>query len=219
MNLIILGPQGSGKGTQAGLLSQKFNLVHIDMGLALRHAARKKTELGKKINRIINNKKELVPDEIAGKVLAEELKKISKSRGIILDGAPRRKNQIGLVEKIFSQSRRKIDKIIYVNISDRESVKRIFRRYECPNCFARFVLGKDIQSAKSKCPACGERIKKRMDDTPRGIRKRLGIFRKETLPVISHYAKEKKVLEVDGRKEIDKVFKEIVARLAGRDNK
>lgn len=219
MNLIILGPQGSGKGTQAGLLSQKFNLVHIDMGLALRHAAQKKTALGKKINRIINNKKELVSDEIAGKVLNEELKNIPKSRGIILDGAPRRKNQIDLVEKTFSQFGRKIDKVIYVNIPDRESVRRIFRRYECPNCFARFVLGKDIKSAKSECPACGERIKKRMDDTPQGIRKRLDIFREETLPVISHYAKEKKVLEVDGRKEIDDVFKEMVTHLAGRNNK
>jgi adenylate kinase len=210
MNLIILGPQGSGKGTQAMLIAKKLNLIHIDVGLALRQAARRKTKFGFKLDRIINKNKELVSDEIVRAVLSRDLKQISNKKGVILDGAPRRKDQIMEIEELLVDFGRKLGRIIYVKINQKESIQRISRRYNCSRCFRRYVLGKEIQSTKEKCPKCGGKVVRRVDDTPEGIKKRLSIFRKETLPVINHFKKVGLLLEVDGMKKTDLVFKDIL---------
>ncbi len=213
MNLVILGPQGSGKGTQATLLAKKFNLVHIDVGLALRQAAKHKTKFGIRLDRIINKNKDLVPSEIVRAVLTRDLKQISSKKGVILDGAPRRKDQIMEIEEILGSFERKIDKVIYVKISQKEAVKRISKRYNCLRCFWRYVLGKEIISVKEKCKKCGGKIVRRTDDTPEGIKKRLSIFRKETIPVIKHFKKTGLLLEVDGMKKTEAVFKSIMDEL------
>ncbi len=213
MNLIILGPPGSGKGTQAEFLAEKFNLFHIDIGLALRQTAKGKTALGKKVAHVINAKHELVSDEIVFSVLSEELKKIPFQSGIILDGAPRRVDQIDEIEKAFSKIGRKINKVIYLKISDRESVKRISRRYQCSRCLARFVLGKDIKNPRYGCPVCAGKVQRREDDTPAGIKKRLKIYRSETTPVIRYFRKKRILLEINGGKEIDEIFKTLAKKL------
>lgn len=215
MNLIILGPPGSGKGTQADFLAKKYNLAHIDMGLALRQTAKEKTALGEKIAHIINAKRELVFDRIVFSVLNKELKKVPSRRGIILDGAPRRVDQIDEIEKAFKKISRKINRVIYLKISDRESVKRISRRYQCSRCFARFVLGKDIKNPRYGCPVCAGKIKRREDDTPAGIRKRLAVYRRETTPVIRYFRKKKMLLEINGEKKIGEIFKTLAKKLDG----
>ncbi|MCX6765696.1 MAG: nucleoside monophosphate kinase [Candidatus Moranbacteria bacterium] len=213
MNLIILGPPGSGKGTQAAFLVKKFNLVHIDIGLALRQTAKDKTVLGKRVNKTINAKQELVPDEIIFHVLKKELKKVPSRRGIILDGAPRRVGQIDDVEKALNYYHRVIDRVIYLNISSHESVRRISRRYQCSRCFARFVLGKDIKNPRYGCPVCQGEVQRRLDDTPRGIRKRLAVFHKETSPVISYFRRKGILVEAKGEKAVDEIFKFITKKL------
>jgi len=213
MNLIILGPPGSGKGTQAEFLVEKFKLVHIDIGLALRQTAKKKTALGKKISRIMNAKHGLVPDDVIFSVLKKEFNKVPKRGGIILDGAPRKLDQVDEVEESFNNANRSIDKVIYLNISPRESIRRIGRRYQCSRCFARFVLGEDIKNSRYGCPKCGGKVQQRKDDTPGGIRKRLAVFKKETAPVIEYFCKKKILLEIDGEKPVDKIFGMIVKKL------
>lgn len=215
MNIIILGPPGSGKGTQADFLAKKYNLAHIDMGLALRQTAKEKTALGKKIAHIINTKRELVSDKIVFSVLNKELKEVPSQRGIILDGAPRRVDQIDEVEKAFKKISRKINRVIYLKISDRESVKRIFRRYQCSRCFARFVLGKDIKNPRYGCPVCAGKIQRRKDDTSAGIRKRLAVYRYETTPAIRYFRKKKMLLEINGEKKIGEIFKTLAKKLDG----
>lgn len=210
MNLVILGPQGSGKGTQARLLEKKFKLVHIDMGLLLRLEALKKTALGKKIYELVYKKKVLLPDSIMEKVLAGKLKSISKNKGVVLDGSPRRVDQINMVEQALLESGRKLDKVIYIKVPEYESIKRISRRYHCYHCSRHYVLGEDIKSIKEKCFSCGGKIVRRKDDTARGVRKRLSIFRKETLPVIKYYKNKKKVVEVGGMGKIKEVSKKII---------
>lgn len=210
MNLVILGPQGSGKGTQASLLEKKFNLVHIDMGLLLRLEALKKTVLGKKIYEIVYKKKELLPDAIMEKVLAGKLKSIPKNKGVVLDGSPRRTDQIKMVEDALLESGRKLDKVIYIKVPENESIKRISHRYHCYHCSRHYILGEDIKSTKEQCFSCGGKIVRRKDDTAEGVKKRLSIFRKETLPVIKHYKKEKKVVEVNGMGKIEEVSQKII---------
>jgi adenylate kinase len=213
MNFIILGPQGSGKGTQAELLSKKFKLAHVEMGGILREIAMQKTALGKKVNEIINKKKELVPDEVVRKALGHKLKSISKNKGIIFDGIPRKTTQIKLIESILKDIGRSVDKVIFVKISGKESIKRISKRFHCEKCKKSLILGKNIQSSKSKCPLCGGIVSQRTDDTVAGVRKRLAIFKKETLPVISFYRRKKILVEINGEKPIRDIFKQILKKI------
>lgn len=216
MNLIILGPPGSGKGTQAEFLAEKFNLSHIDIGLALRQTAKEKTALGESISHVINKKRELVPDKIIFSVLRKKFNEIPPRRGIVLDGAPRRVDQIDEVENAFKRIKRKIDKVIYLKISPRESIERISKRYQCSRCFARFVLGKDIKSPRYGCPVCAGKVQRRKDDTPAGIRKRLAVYRRETTPVMEYFRKKKLLLEINGEKKIDEIFKVLAKKLDSR---
>lgn len=213
MNLVILGPQGSGKGTQADLLIKKYGLSHVDIGLALRNVAKAATPLGEKINEIINVRKELVSDHVIAEVLEHELSQIPAKSGVILDGAPRRVGQIDEVENAFKKSGRRIDKVIHVHIPETESVIRISKRYNCTQCQMHLILGKDVHNGDEACPSCGGRIEQRPDDTVAGVRKRLHVYRDETLPVVEHYRQQKKLVEVNGLQRVDQVFQEIVAKL------
>lgn len=213
MNLVILGPQGCGKGTQAELLKEKLDLFHIEMGLALREVAREDSELGKMVNEVINVKRELVGNDLVEEVLWNALQKNGEQKDIILDGAPRRLDQIALIEKVLEKKGKKLDRVIYINIPETDSVLRISKRYECSVCHTRLILGKDIKNPTDPCHECGGRIEQRADDTPDGVRKRLAIFREETLPVINHYRQTGKLLEVDGTKSPEKVFQEIISKL------
>ena len=128
MNLIILGPQGSGKGTQAEKLSQKFDLEHIDMGKFLREVALLDTPLGKEIHEIINIKKELVSDKILQEVIHLKIMGLPREQGIVFDGVPRNINQLEYFETVLKEAGRKIDKTVLINLSEKESLERISKR-------------------------------------------------------------------------------------------
>ena len=213
MNLIILGPQGSGKGTQAALLAKRYALTHLDVGFLLRAGAARHTPLGRKLDRIINGKKELVSDMIVHDVLVDAFRHIPARRGVIIDGAPRRTSQIAHVKKALATFGRDIDRVIYVTVPQRESVARISKRFHCAACQCTFILGDDLTQNENRCRFCGGQIVQRKDDTPSGVRKRLAIFKKETLPVIAEYQKRKKVITVDGRKTIRQTLADIVKHL------
>jgi adenylate kinase len=213
LNLIILGSQGSGKGTQAKKLAEKFDLIHIDMGKALRQVTTGNTDLGKEINEIIHVRKELVPARIIKKVLHLELGSISREQGIVFDGVPRSLEQLEYINSALLEFGRHLDKVFFIKISEKEAVKRISKRLVCGKCKKVFILGKDIQSREEKCPKCQGEITQRADDTEEGIKKRLEVFRTETLPVIEEYKKEKVLIEINGEQSVEKVFGEILEKL------
>lgn len=213
MNLIILGPQGSGKGTQALFLAEHFGVTHIEVGRMLRKMAKEDTEMGRELYEIVHIKKELVSDEIVLKALIEEFKKVPLERGIVLDGAPRRIEQIEEVEEAFASSGRKIDKIIFLNISDDESIERVSKRYSCPKCHKHFTLGENLLSSEDLCLDCGSSVEQRKDDTEEGIKKRLSIFKEQTLPVVEYYRDKGVLAEVDGTKDKKEVFNDIIDKV------
>jgi adenylate kinase len=213
MNLIILGPQGCGKGTQARKLAEKFDLVHIDMGKALRQVATGGSELGKEIDEIIHVRKELVPARITKEVLHIKLNSIPREQGIILDGVPRNLEQLEYINSALQEFGRHLDKVFFVKISEDESVERISKRVVCAKCKKVFILGKNIQSLKEKCPKCQGEIIQRIDDTEKGVRKRLEIFCEETLSAIEEYKKEGVLTEINGEQEVEEVFEEILEKL------
>ncbi|HAV11016.1 MAG TPA: adenylate kinase [Candidatus Moranbacteria bacterium] len=213
-NFLIFGPQGSGKGTQADILAEKFNLVHIETGQIFRDMALADSELGRKIWDL-NEKKEMVPDDITLEVLRFHLEKVSVEKGVIIDSAPRTPGQVAGVEKMLKEIGRDIDSAIYITLPYEESVERITKRFACQSCKKHFVLGKSILSQDDPCQECGGKIIQRTDDTPEGIRKRLDTFYEITVPVIEYYREKGILIEVDGRGSVSQVSDEITKRLNG----
>lgn len=212
MNLIVLGPQGSGKGTQAAKLAVCFGLEHIDMGKFLREVALLDTPLGRDIHEIINVKKELVDDRILKKVLHLKLQDLPREQGIVFDGVPRKKDQLEYFEKAMLEFGRLVGKVIVINISPEESIRRISKRRVCKKCKKVYIMGKDIKKENESC-LCGGEIVHRIDDTSDGVRKRLNIYYEETKPVIDYYKEKELVEEVNGEQSPEEVFQEILKKL------
>jgi len=212
MNIIILGPQGSGKGTQAKMLAEKFGLEHIEMGKFLREVAKTDTELGKEINEIINLQGKLVNDKILKKVLHIKLQDMPREQGIIFDGVPRRQDQLEYFEEAIREFGRKIDMVININIPEKESIERLSKRWVCKKEHI-LIMGKDIRSKDDKCPICGSDVFQRIDDTPERIKTRLGIYYKDTQGVLDHYKNKGLLIEVDGTPSVEKVFDSIIDKI------
>lgn len=213
MNIIILGQQGSGKGTQAEILAQKFDLVHIDMGKTLREVAKADTPLGREIYAIQNVTKTLVPSRILREVLHFKLGSIPREQGIIFDGVPRAIDQAEYIEEALLEFGRKIDTVFFINISEEEAIERISKRWICKGCRAVFIMGKDVKSEQDKCPQCSGELMQRADDTVSGIKKRLQVFNLETMPVINYFKEKGLLVEIAGEQSVEKVSEEIVKNL------
>ncbi|MCD6471253.1 nucleoside monophosphate kinase [bacterium] len=217
LNIVLLGPQGSGKGTEAQLLSEKYNLVHLEVGRILRKIARSKTPLGKKVDDLINKQGKMVPLKLLLEVIEREIKKIPRSRGIIFDGTPRRLGEIKPLERILKECNRKLTHIFYLPISEKETARRLSKRRICSGCGKIFTVGININAKTKKCPICGGKIIKRPDDRPKAIKERLKLYRKETLPVVRYYKKQGKLIKINAQKSIKDVFKEIVNKIEKND--
>ncbi len=212
MNIIIFGPQGSGKGTQAEKIAEKFKLSHIETGQIFRDISMEDSSLGIMIRELIK-KGEVVPDEITVEILKQRVGKVANEQGVILDSAPRTLGQIALVEKMMKEEGRSIDKAIYIALPYEQSVARITKRYLCAACAKPLVLGRDVETPLDSCPTCGGLITQRADDTPEGIAKRLDIFYEVTVPVIEEYRKKGKLIEIDGGQGMEEVFADITNKL------
>lgn len=213
MNIIVLGPQGSGKDTQTEMLAEKFNLERINMGNFLREVAKQNTPLGKEIYHYQNVAGAMVPSRILKEVLEIKLKSLPREQSVVFEGVPRTMDQAEYFDEIILESGRHIDSVIYINISEEETVKRISKRWICSDCKKILIKGKDIKSENEKCPECSGKIMQRIDDTEEVIKKRLKVFRDETIPVIEHYKKQEKLIEVDGAQTIEKVFEDILKKI------
>ena len=210
MNLVVLGPQGSGKGTQAERLARDFSLEHVDMGRFLREVAAMDTPLGREVYLIQNVTKTLVPSRILREVFTVKLSTMEREQGIVFDGFPRNLDQAEYFSEALREFGRKIDQVIFITISEDESLKRIARRWICRDC--REVLIKQKES-DSHCLKCGGELEQRTDDTEEGVQKRLQVFREETLPVVEKYRQEGLLLEIDGEQSIEAVYQEIITKL------
>jgi len=203
-NIIIMGPQGSGKGTQADILSQKLGFPHISTGEIFREHIRGETALGKKIEKIVKTG-ELVPDEITNEITKQRLEKEDCANGFILDGFPRNLTQAKFLDKV-----KEIGLVLEVWISDEEAVKRIGQRRTCLKCQKVYHLTYNPPKNGEVCDECGEKLIIREDDKPTTIKRRLKLYHKETKPLLNYY-KEKGIYEkINGMPAIPAVTKQIV---------
>jgi adenylate kinase len=212
MNLIILGPQGSGKGTQAKLLVSKLGLVYLEMGEVLRELASKKTSLGEKIASFQSQGK-LVTDEIIAEVLKSFLTEENFKKGILFDGFPRTLPQANLLEDELQNHQVKIDKVIFLNISSQESLRRLKARRICPTCGANYNLVTMPPKNGELCDQCGSQLITRSDETDEAIKERLGVYQRETLPLIEIYRQKGILSEVNGEQSVGTIHLEILKNL------
>ena len=201
MTYIIMGPQGSGKGTQAKLLAKEYGLEHVSIGDVLRREVALGTENGKIIERYMNEGK-LIPFHINNSVVRKE---IERNNDIIIDGYPRNRAQ---AEYLLSFA--KIKGIIVINISEEESLRRLSKRLICTANNKIFIEDKISDEDKQECASLGGEIVKRDDDRPEAITKRLQIYHEDTIPVID-FLKEKDVpvIEINGEQPVQELFHEI----------
>lgn len=207
---ILLGSAGSGKSTQAELLKSSLHLAHIDIGSELRAVAAHDTALGRQVNDIINVRHEFVPDDVVFAVLIDAVESVPETVGLLIDGIPRRESQIAKVLDVLKESKRSLNKVIFIDVPAAISVERISKRYACETCKRTYILGKNLIDSAKPCRYCGGRITQRADDTEEGVRKRHQIFHEETLSVVKYFEGTGQLLHVDGDQETYQVFRQIL---------
>ncbi|MDF1497820.1 MAG: nucleoside monophosphate kinase [Patescibacteria group bacterium] len=212
INIIIMGPQGSGKGTQARLLAEKFDLQIFETGTILRALAKEDSEIGRKLDYIMHVKGDIVPwDFMKEKILRQKIDQLDKDRGIIFDGTPRILDEAEFWNAKLPSVGRKIDYIFCIDIPKEESVKRISSRKLCKENSHPLIVGKDLSEEETKCPICGSEVYRREDDTPEKVLNRLQWNEKNMKPVIEYYDKKGMIIRIDGKKTIKEIQNEILS--------
>jgi adenylate kinase len=207
MNILIFGPQGSGKGTQAQLLAEKFGFIHIEAGNLLREVA--KTD--PRINEIINVKGELVPAE---ETLALIEKKIENSggltKGVIFDGIPRAHDQYAPLKKWLEEREQKVDLALLITLPEEETIRRLSGRRVCGKCGEVFNVNTNPSKVEGICDNCGGTLIHRVDDQPETIKKRLKLYHERTEPLLQEFRNDGIVREFDGGRSIEEIQKDLV---------
>lgn len=207
MNIILIGAQGSGKGTQAQKLVEKYHLKHFSTGDALRAEAASGSPLGLKVKAIMEAG-ELVSAEIVNEIVKNAVEK-HQEQGIIFDGYPRTLEQAAFLESVAE-----IDAVVEIEITDDEAVKRISSRYSCPKCKAVYNTQTKPPKKVGVCDNDGEAIVQREDDKEAAVRKRLSDYHAQTEPIIDYYEdNEVSIYRIDGQRPVDEVFEELCESL------
>ncbi len=208
-SVIILGPQGAGKGTQAELLARRHHVAHLETGAMLRAIAAKPTSaFGRHVAGYIDRGK-LVPFTWVLKLLDQRLTAIPLSQGIVIDGSPRRFLEALSLLRMLRKHHRTVGRVFFVTVQKKETIKRLSRRWICVTCARSLIMGKDVRKSTDVCPYCKGPIKRRADETPVAIARRLAIYEKDTRPVIAHFRKQKLLVRINGKQTIENVYRDI----------
>jgi adenylate kinase len=215
MNLVLLGPPGAGKGTQAKLLEDSRSLVKLSTGDMLRAAVAAGTELGRKAGDIME-RGQLVPDDLVIKLIAERMDQDSGGQGFILDGFPRTIAQADALDRLFKERGKKLDVVIVMAVDDEALVERIAGRFACASCGEGYHDLYKMPKVAGVCDHChGTQFVWRRDDNEEVVRSRLKAYHAQTEPLINYYTRQGKVRTVDGMADIETVQKEIDGALDG----
>lgn len=185
MRIVLFGPPGAGKGTQASLLSEKYGAAHISTGDILREAVANKTEVGLKAKGYME-KGELVPDEVVIAIAKEKLASIG-DKGFILDGFPRTIAQAQALDAALKEIDKPLDAVVNLQVDEEELVRRLSGRRVCPSCGEPYHVDSKKSKVEGKCDKCGAELVHRADDQPDAIRNRLKVYNTQTSPVLGYY--------------------------------
>jgi adenylate kinase len=209
MRLILLGPPGAGKGTQAVRLAERYQVPHVATGDLLRFAVEWETDIGK-LAKSSMEAGELVPDEIVLDLLRTRLSREDARQGFVLDGFPRNPAQADALEANLAEIGQKVDDVVSLEVPDELIVQRLSSRWSCPTCGRAYNRPID---AGGTCPVDGMKLFQRRDDRPEVIRKRLQVFHAQTAPLIDYYEKRGLLVHIDGVGTLDEVEERIAKAL------
>jgi len=220
MRIILMGPPGAGKGTQAKRLVDQFGVVHLSSGDIFRAEKASGSELGKTLAQYMDAGK-LVPDDVVVSVMASAVTKNSSGPGLLLDGFPRTVPQAESLDKQLAAAGKPLDGVMVIAASDQLIVDRITGRRSCPKCGAVYHVTNIPPKKAGICDVCGTALVHRTDDTEATVRQRLNAYKQQTEPVIAYYRTRPnvRIIEVDGNRATDEVTKALAAgmqSLAGR---
>lgn len=211
MNIILFGPPGAGKGTQAKKMVDNYGIPQISTGDILRANVREGTELGLAAKEYMD-KGELVPDEVLIGIIKNRLKEQDCEKGFVLDGYPRTIPQADALAVILDEINKPIDVVLNLEVPDEELIERISGRLMC-NCGASYHRTFNPPKKDDVCDICGGKVFQRADDKEEAVKNRLNVYKKQTEPLIDYYTKQGLLVTLDGTKDIDEVFEEIKAVL------
>ena len=211
MRLVLLGPPGAGKGTQAKKLEERFHLSHISTGDIFRANIKNQTELGKKVESYLSSG-QLVPDELTIAMLWDRLDR-EEDQGFLLDGFPRTLEQADALKAGLAERERPLDAVLSIEVEEKVLVKRLAGRRTCPHCGASFHITDQPPKKEGVCDECGTSLVQRPDDSEETVQKRIDVYRAQTEPLVAYYEKEGILVHINGDRPVDVVFHAIETAL------
>lgn len=208
MKIVLMGPPGAGKGTQAKSISLRYSIPHISTGDIFRKNISNNTVLGMKAKSFIENG-DLVPDEITVSLVLERLNQVDCSDGFLLDGFPRSVGQAKALDKYLAEKNEKLDVVLLITVPKEFILDRMTGRRTCTSCGTSYHIKYNPPFTFGKCDICGCDIIQRKDDTEETLRERLEVYESQTRPLIDYYMPKGILKEVDGTKSINGVFESI----------
>lgn len=213
MNIILLGPPGAGKGTQAKMLVEQYGIPQISTGDILRAAVKEGTQLGKEAKSYMD-KGGLVPDSVVIGIVEERIQQPDCEKGYMLDGFPRTVPQAEALDGMLKNLTSQIDHVVSIEVENEELVKRLTGRRTCRDCGAGFHVMFDPPEQEGVCDKCGGELYQRDDDNVATVTSRLEVYGDQTLPLIDYYQGQGKVRPIDGVGEIKEIFSLITGVLS-----
>ena len=213
MRLILLGPPGAGKGTQATNIVKEYGITHISTGDIFRHNIKNQTELGKKVKEFLDNGK-LVPDELTIDLVWDRLSKEDCKNGFLLDGFARTINQAKALQEGLKERGLKLDKVINIDVDKNILVKRLSGRRVCKECGETYHIENKPTKKEGICDKCSSEVIQRADDNEITVLERIEVYEKQTFPLIDFYTDLGLILTVDGTLPIEDVFSQIKKSLS-----
>ena len=208
MNLILFGPPGAGKGTQAKKLAETYSIPHISTGDILRDNVQKGTELGLEAKKYMDSG-ELVPDDVLIGLIKARLSEPDANHGYLLDGYPRTKPQADALTDILEKISKPIDYVLNIDVQDEELVRRLSNRRICNNCGASYHLEFNPPKTNANCDSCEGKLYQRDDDKEEVILQRLSVYKKQTQPLIKYYDDQNILVTIDGKGQVEDIFNKI----------
>ena len=212
MNLILLGPPGAGKGTQAVKIVEKYDVPHISTGDIFRKNIKEGTPLGKKAQEYMN-KGELVPDSLVIEIATDRLTEDDCSEGFLLDGFPRTVEQAEALDAFLEKNGKKVDWVLDIDVDKEELMTRLTGRRVCKSCGATYHVVNIPPKQEGICDECGGELYQRADDTVETVENRIEVYNSQTKPLIDYYEAIGNIAHLDGAAPLDEVFAGIVSIL------